>query len=100
MNRVIELLKSHRSIRKFTAQPLDDAMIAEIVACGQAAATSSNVQATTVIRVRDGHKRAMIAELAGGQSYVASAGAFLVFCADLHRPGLACAMQGGASPGA
>jgi nitroreductase len=95
MNDVIALLKSHRSIRKFTAQPVSDEWIRQIVGCGQAAATSSNIQATTVIRVRDAGKRARIAELAGGQSYVAEAGAFLVFCADLHRARLACELQGG-----
>lgn len=95
MNDVTELLKSHRSIRKFTDQAVSDELINEIVACGQAAATSSNVQATTVIRVRDGEKRTKLAELAGGQPYVASAGAFMVFCADLHRSKLACELQGG-----
>ena len=95
MNEVIRLLKAHRSIRKFTAEPVADALVAEIVACGQAAATSSNIQATTVIRVRDPRTRARIAELAGGQDYVAGCGAFLVFCADLHRARLACELQGG-----
>lgn len=52
MNPTIELLKSHRSVRKFT----------------------------------DPAKREMIAELAGGQGYVASSAVFLVFCADMKRP--------------
>tara|TARA_R110002074_G_scaffold402342_1_gene608156 strand:+ start:100675 stop:101412 length:738 start_codon:yes stop_codon:yes gene_type:complete len=95
MNDVTELLKSHRSIRKFTDLAVSDELINEIVACGQAAASSSNVQATTVIRIRDGEKRTKLAELAGGQPYVASAGAFLVFCADLHRSKLACELQAG-----
>ncbi len=95
MNEVIKLLKSHRSIRKFTGQMVSDELINEIVSCGQAAATSSNIQATTVIRVRSSEKREKLAEFAGGQSYVVSAGAFLVFCADLHRPQIACEMQGG-----
>ena len=95
MNEVMALLKAHRSIRKFTDQTVSDEWIRQIVACGQAAATSSNLQATTVIRVRDAGKRAQLAELSGGQTYVASAGAFLVCCADLHRSRLACEMQGG-----
>ena len=33
--------------------------------------------------------------MAGVQDYVATAGAFLVFCADLNRSRRACAMQGG-----
>jgi nitroreductase len=76
-----------------------DPLIEQIVRCGQAAASSSNLQATTVIRVRDAAKRQRLAELAGGQSYVADAGAFLVFCADLRRAGLAVARLGGALDG-
>jgi len=99
MNDVIALLQSHRSIRKFKPDAVPDPLIEQIVRCGQAAASSSNIQAATVIRVRDAGKRRRLAELAGGQSYVADAGAFLVFCADLHRPGLAVTRLGGAFDG-
>jgi nitroreductase len=95
MNQVIDLLKAHRSVRRFTGEPVDDGMVEEILRCGQAAASSSNLQATTVIRVRDSGKLVKLAEVAGGQDHVVTAGAFLVFCADLHRAKLACEMQGG-----
>jgi len=95
MNPVMQLLRSHRSIRKFTDQSVADELIGHIVRCGQAAATSSNLQATTVIRVRNPDTRYAIARLAGDQEYVAMAGAFLVFCADLNRSRQACEMQGG-----
>ncbi len=95
MNTMMQLLRSHRSIRKFTDKPVTDKLINEIIRCGQSAATSSNLQATTVIRVRDNATRQEIARVAGDQQYVTTAGAFLVFCADLHRPGLACEIQGG-----
>ena len=91
----MQLLQSHRSIRKFTDEPVDDGMINEIVRCGQAAATSSNLQATTVIRVRNAETRREIAWVAADQKYVTTAGAFLVFCADLNRSRRACEMQGG-----
>jgi nitroreductase len=95
MNTVMQLLRSHRSIRKFTDKPVDDELIHEILSCGQAAATSSNLQATTVIHVRSSETRNEIAHLAGDQKYVATAGAFLVLCADLNRPRWACRKQGG-----
>jgi len=95
MNETCRLLKAHRSIRKFTGQTVPDAVVEEVLRCGQAAATSSNLQAVTVIRVRDAARREQLAALAGGQDYVASAGAFLVFCADLNRARLACESQGG-----
>ncbi len=91
----IDLLRSHRSIRKFTEQPVDDDLAESIITAGLSAATSSNLQGTTVIRVCNPNTRAAIAELAGGQTYVETAGAFFVWCADLHRSAVACEMAGG-----
>lgn len=86
MNSTIELLKSHRSIRKFTDRKIPHELLVELIRAGQAAATSSHIQAYTVIHVTNPANREMIAELAGGQSYVATASDFLVFCADMKRP--------------
>ena len=85
----VPLLKQHRSIRKFTDEPISDEMVNDIIGAGLAAATSSNLQGTTVIRVRDTEKRAAIAALAGGQTYVETAAAFFIWCADLHRSSVA-----------
>ncbi len=95
MNSTIELLQSHRSIRKFSEKPIDQSVVNQLVNCGQCAATSSNVQAVTVIQIHETETRHKLAELAGGQPYVASCGAFLVYCADLNRPKFACQQQGG-----
>ncbi len=94
MNDVISLLRAHRSIRAFTGDPLDDATVAELVSAGLCAATSSNVQATTVIRVRNPETLERIAEIAGGQRHITTAGAFLLYCADLRRAGAAAARHG------
>jgi len=95
MNEVIKLLQSHRSIRKFSDKAIDQKTINSIIASGQAAATSSNVQGTTVIQVNDGEAREKLVTFSGGQKYIASAGAFFVFCADLKRSAQACALEGG-----
>ena len=92
---VVDLLRSHRSIRKFTEDPIDDEMVESIIAAGLSAATSSNLQGATVIRVRNETIRAAIANVAGGQAHVESAGAFFVWCADLHRSAVACELAGG-----
>ena len=96
MNDVIKLLQAHRSIRKFSDKAIDQETINTIIAAGQAAATSSNVQATTVIQVTNPDTREQLAQAAGGQKYVTTAGAFFVFCADLKRSAQACELQGGA----
>ncbi len=91
----MKLLQSHRSIRKFTDEPIPDETVAEIVRSGTAAATSSNIQATTVVRVRNPETRASIAQVAGGQAQIESAAAFMVWCADVRRSALACRNAGG-----
>lgn len=86
MNKVIDLLKSHRSIRKFTDRKIPQETFLELIRAGQSAATSNHVQAYSIIHVTRPQKRAKIAELAGGQRYVETCSHFLVFCADMKRP--------------
>lgn len=86
MNPTIERLKTHRSIRKFTEQRIPRELFRALIEAGQAAATSNHIQAYTVIHVTNPDNRKAIAELAGGQTYVAECSDFLVFCADLKRP--------------
>lgn len=94
MQPIIQLLKSHRSIRKFQSRPVPQPLLEELVGAGQAASTSSFIQACTLIQVNDTKDRERLAEYAGGQAYVASAPVFLVFCADMQRHRLACEMNG------
>jgi len=93
MNDVINLLKSHRSIRQFTDQTVEQDTINTLIEAGQAAATSSFIQACTVIQVNNPEVREQLAACAGGQAYVAAAPVFLVFCADMKRHQLACDMH-------
>ena len=87
---VVAQLKSHRSIRKFTAQPVADSLLGELIMAGQSAATSSNLQGVSVIRIVNRQTRQALAALAGNQAYIEQAPEFLVFCADLHRAGWCC----------
>ncbi|MBL3556056.1 MULTISPECIES: oxygen-insensitive NADPH nitroreductase [Marinobacter] len=86
MNPTIELLKSHRSIRKFQDWKIRDELFEELIRAGQSAATSSHVQAYSIIHVANKKNRKALAELSGGQRYVAECSHFLVFCADMKRP--------------
>ncbi len=85
MNSVVETLLSHRSIRKFTEQPISDEQRTAIIDCARAASSSSFIQCTSIIRVVDREKRQLLAEYAGNQAYVASAAEFFVFCVDFNR---------------
>lgn len=96
VNDVIRTLRRHRSIRRFSDAPVHDDDLRAAVAAGQAASTSSAVQAYAAIRVRDAATRGALADLAGGQTKVERCGAFLVICADARRHRLVAERAGAA----
>ena len=90
MNETINLLKAHKSIRKYKNQPIEDEKIKAIIECAQSASTSSFIQAYTIISIKDESMRKNIAHLAGDQPYIEQCPLFLVFCADLSRIKTSC----------
>ncbi|MEW7314215.1 oxygen-insensitive NADPH nitroreductase [Buttiauxella gaviniae] len=85
MTPTIDLLRSHRSIRRFTDAPVTDEQRAAIVASAQAVSSSSFLQCSSIIRITDKSKREQLVALSGGQKHVAQAAEFWVFCADFNR---------------
>lgn len=85
MTPTIDLLRSHRSIRRFTDAPITDEQRAAIVASAQAASSSSFLQCSSIIRITDKSLREQLVSLTGGQKHVAEAAEFWVFCADFNR---------------
>lgn len=88
-------LTSHASVRDYADEPLPDAVLRDAVADARCAPTSSNVQAYSLVRVRDPARRATLAELCGGQTQVRQAGFFGVVCGDLRRDALVVEDAGG-----
>lgn len=93
MNPTIELMQNHRSIRKYKSTPLTAEQIEAIIHSAQMAATSSNVQAYSVIGVTDPDMKKQLAVLAGNQAYVEQSPLFLVWCADLSRLKEVCSLH-------
>lgn len=87
---VLDLLNNHRSIRNFTPDAIDDDLFKKIILAGQASASSSFIQACTILRIKDPAKRKALRKIAGDQAYVEEAPEFLVFCADLGRSFRCC----------
>lgn len=81
---ILDLL-GHRSVRAFLDGPVDDAVLAQAVAAAQSASSSSNLQAWSVVAVREREKLRRLAELAGGQRHVAEAPLFLAWLVDWSR---------------
>lgn len=90
MNDVIKLLNAHRSVRAFKKIPVSQASVETIVQSGQAAATSSFIQAYSIVQVSQGPKREQLATLANDQAFINEAPVFLVVCADMQRHKMAC----------
>lgn len=82
---VIDLIKSHRSIRKYKDEIIPDAVIQELVETAKSASSSSFIQCTSIIRIKNEDKKKKLAELAGGQPWVAKAPELFVFCGDYNR---------------
>ncbi len=98
----LETLLDHRSVRKYTDEPISDEMMTAIFEAGRAVSTSSYLQATSIVRVRDKAKRAAFRQISNnldedkynellaqgkrlGHAYVEDCAEFLVFCMDAHR---------------
>jgi FMN reductase (NADPH) len=90
----LDLIHQHASVRRYKPDPLPASVIEAVVAAGQRAASSSNVQAYSVVAVTDAAKRRRLAELCGNQKHVAEAPVFLAWCADLARLERVCALRG------
>ncbi|KAI0159272.1 Nitroreductase [Pestalotiopsis sp. NC0098] len=84
-NPTLETLLQHRSVRNFLPQQLPSGTVEVLVAAGQSAATSSNLQTWSVVAVEDPDRKAQAALLSGDQEFIRAAPLFLVFCADLSR---------------
>lgn len=94
---VLRLLSNHRSIRRYTGDPIPQALLARLTRAGQGAASSSFIQAYSIVRVTRAEAREAIARAAGNQPWIEQAPEFLVFCADLARVEAACARHGAGS---
>ncbi len=85
MNSTIDLLLSHRSVRKYEDRKIEEDVIRNIISAARWSATSGHFQAYSIIRVEDPAKRRAIAKLAGNQQWIVECPLFLVFCANLKR---------------
>ena len=84
-NATLRTLLAHRSVRAYSAAPLPADLLETLVAAAQSAATSTNLQAWSVVAVEDADRKARLAVLCNGQGHVAKAPLLLVFLADLSR---------------
>lgn len=84
-NETLDVLLGHRSVRAFLPDAVPEGTIETLVAAGQSAASSSNLQPWSVVAVEEPERKARLAKLAGDQKHIVQAPLFLVWLIDLHR---------------
>ena len=84
-NDVLRTILGHRSVRAYLPRALPAGTLEMLVAAAQSAATSSNLQAWSVIAVEDAGRKARLAKVATNQAHIVQCPLLLVFLADLSR---------------
>ena len=84
-NPAVATALAHRSIRKFTQQPIALEILESLMDAGRMASTSNNLQCVSIIRITDATIRAGIRRAASDMAYVTDCAEFLLFCMDFYK---------------
>jgi FMN reductase (NADPH) len=93
-NPVIDLIRSHRSIRNFTPQAIPDGWVEIIIEAAQWASSTSFRQTYSVIAITDLERKRALRQVCGGQRWIEECPVFLAFCADMNRLDDICKARG------
>lgn len=86
MNAISDLLRRHRSIRKYKADPISRELVEQV--CGDAVAGSSssgNLNSITMVLTRDPERKRRLFTLHFEQEMILEAPLLITFCADWFR---------------
>ena len=76
---------NRKSIRTYTSEPIDDALLHRLLAEAMRAPTMGNMQLYSVVVTKDAERKRQLSPLHFGQPMVENAAVVLTFCADFHR---------------
>ena len=80
-----DFLLTRRTIRKYSAQPVENSLLDSILEKGCRASTTGNMQVYSIIVTRDEMMKQSLAPLHFNQKMVTEAPVVLTFCADFNR---------------
>jgi len=95
MNETVRLLQAHHSSRSYKTDPISAENLEAIIECARRAPTSTNSHEISLVVVRNAASLARIAEIAGGQPWIAQAPVFIAVIVDLYKTGLGVEKAGG-----
>lgn len=81
----MDILKSHRTIRKYNSRDVSDEVLTEILECGISASNTGNMQLYSVIVTREALQKEKLAPFHFNQPMVMNAPAILTVCFDFNR---------------
>jgi len=84
---VFEAIKSRRSVRAFTNEPVSDAEVKKLIDAARCAPSAGNIQPWEFIVVRDPAIKRGLCEAALNQTFIEEAPVVIVVCADMWRSG-------------
>ena len=81
----MDLLKSHRSIRKYLLKCIPDSILEDILECGVRSSNTGNMQLYSIIVTKDILKKEKLSPLHFNQPMIKNAPVVLTICFDLNR---------------
>ena len=85
-----EILKTRRTIRKYSNEEISEDLLTEILQCGIRSSNTGNMQLYSIIVTRDLKKRELLAPFHFNQPMVKAAPVVLTICFDFNRFKLWC----------
>jgi nitroreductase len=98
MNNYTNNLLNRKTIRKYSAKPVSDETLNDILIKGCRSSTTGNMQVYSIIVTRDAEKKLELAPSHFNQKMITEAPVVLTFCADFNRFNKWCHARG-ADPG-
>jgi FMN reductase [NAD(P)H] len=94
MNETLTTMMSHRSVRSYTDQAVDEETLSAIIRAVQQSPSSINGQQISLVVTRDPARRKRISEIANGQPWIAQAPVFITVVIDFHKTAVGVEMAG------
>jgi nitroreductase len=82
---MVELLKTHRTVRKYTNQAIDKNLLNELLEASCRASTTGNMQLYSIVVTTDDEVKKQLAPCHFNQPSITQAPVVLTFCADFNR---------------
>jgi nitroreductase len=95
---MINILKTRRTVRKYTDEKISNDLLNELLEAGCRASTTGNMQVYSIIVTRDEEMKKALSPLHFNQKMVTEAPLVLTFCADFNRFNKWCEVRN-AQPG-